>query len=112
MDGEWVAVPDIMELTGYSLATVKTWLHERELVGMRRGANNAVMVPSIFVTPQGPLKGLRGTISVLTDSGLTDTELLQWLGESDETLAEGSAIGALRAGHKTEVRRRAQEVAF
>ncbi|MGB3762839.1 MAG: Rv2175c family DNA-binding protein [Ornithinimicrobium sp.] len=110
--GEWLAVPDIMERTGRSLPTVRTWLQERDLIGMRRGPNNALMVPSAFVTDQGPLKALRGTLSVLSDSGLNDEEILTWLGEKDDTLLGGSPIGALEGGHKTEIRRRAQELAI
>lgn len=101
-----------MERTGVGLPTVKRWLHERELVGQRRGQNRAVMVPSTFVTDEGPLPALRGTISVLTDGGFSDEEVIQWLHAPDDTLVGGSAIASLQAGAKTEVRRRAQEHAF
>lgn len=109
---EWLAVPDVVALTGASLPLVKTWLQEREIVGVRRGPHRAVMVPATFVTAEGPVKFLRGTISVLTDSGLDDAEIVDWLHRPDDTLPGGSAVASLRAGHKTEVRRRAQETAF
>ncbi|MGB7447768.1 MAG: Rv2175c family DNA-binding protein [Ornithinimicrobium sp.] len=112
LDGNWMTVPDIMEMTGATQSVVRTWLQERDVVGMRRGVNRAVMVPSAFLTPEGPLKSLRGTISVLADSGLSDEQILQWLGEPDATLLGGTPIGALQAGHKAEIRRRAQETAF
>ncbi|MGB5951683.1 MAG: Rv2175c family DNA-binding protein [Ornithinimicrobium sp.] len=111
LDGEWLTVPDIMERAGASLATVRTWLEMRDLIGMRRGPNRALMVPAGFVSDAGPMKALRGTFTVLADSGLSDDEILQWLGEVDESWTGGSAMGALHAGHKTEVRRRAMEVA-
>lgn len=110
--GEWLTVPEIMELTGAGLTVVKRWLQDRELVGMRRGGNRAVMVPASFVTEEGPVPSLRGTVSVLADSGYSDEEIIAWLHQPDETLVGGSAIASLRAGSKTEVRRRAQEVAF
>lgn len=109
---DWLAVPDIMELTGASLPTVKGWLQDRELVGMRRGPNNAVMVPAGFLTATGPVKTLRGTITVLGDSGLDDEEIIDWLHRPDDTLPGGSPIEALRTGMKTEVRRRAAESSF
>ncbi|MGB3184888.1 MAG: Rv2175c family DNA-binding protein [Ornithinimicrobium sp.] len=112
LEGEWLSVPDIMERAGTPQATVRTWLADRDLIGMRRGPNHALMVPAAFVLPAGPLKSLRGTVSVLGDSGLSDPEILTWLGRSDDTLPGGSAIGGLLAGHKTEVRRRAMELAF
>ncbi|WP_153398661.1 Rv2175c family DNA-binding protein [Ornithinicoccus halotolerans] len=109
---EWLAVPDIMELTGASLTQVRTWLRHRELVGMRRGPNNAVMVPASFVTQEGPVQTLRGTVTVLADGGMEDAEIIDWMHRPDDTLEGGSAIAALRAGRRAEVRKRAQEVAF
>lgn len=111
-DDAWLAVPDMMDRTGASLPTVKAWLQERELVGARRGPNNAVMVPASFLSEGGPLKHLRGTISVLADGGMEDAEIIEWLHRPDDTLTGGSAIASLREGDKTEVRRRAQEQAF
>ncbi|HKJ12107.1 MAG TPA: Rv2175c family DNA-binding protein [Ornithinimicrobium sp.] len=107
-----MTVPDVMTLTGASQARVRTWLSDREIIGTRRGPNGALMVPAAFLTGEGPLKSLRGTISVLSDSGLSDEQILQWLGEPDDTLPVGTPIGALQAGHKAEIRRRAQETAF
>ncbi len=50
---------------------------------------------------------------VLADGGMADDEVLVWLFTPDETLpVPGSPMDALRAGHKTEVRRRAMEQAF
>ncbi len=109
---EWLSVPDIIEHTGASFVQVKRWLQDRELVGQRRGANNALVVPATFVSPDGPLTALRGTITVLTDGGLSDAEIIDWLHAPDDTLEGGSAIASLHAGAKTEVRRRAQEHAF
>lgn len=108
----WLAVPDIMELTGVSLAQVKTWLQDREIIGARRGPHKAVYVPASFLTPEGPLPSLQGTITVLSDGGYRDEEIIAWLLESDDTLQGGSAIESLRTGSKTEVRRRAQEMAL
>ncbi|WP_256841852.1 Rv2175c family DNA-binding protein [Ornithinimicrobium cryptoxanthini] len=109
---EWLAVPDIMELTGASLAEVKTWLQDRDIIGSRRGPNKAVYVPALFLTEEGPVFPLRGTIIVLADGGYRDDEIIRWLLTSDDTLQGGSAIASLRDGSKTEVRRRAQEMAL
>lgn len=108
----WLSVPEIMERTGAPLLTVRRWLQDRELIGLRRGPNNAVMVPAGFVDDDGPLPPLRGTITVLTDGGLSDEEIVEWLHRPDESLPGGSAVASLHAGAKTEVRRRAQEQAF
>ncbi|GAA1179704.1 Rv2175c family DNA-binding protein [Ornithinimicrobium humiphilum] len=110
--GEWLTLPDVAERTGVRITVVKRWLQERELVAVRRGPNNALMVPADFVTDEGPVPALKGTLSVLADGGFSDAEIIDWLHRPDDTLIGGSAIASLREGSKTEVRRRAQEIAF
>ena len=56
---------------------------------------------------------MRGTFTVLADGGMSDEEIIAWLFAADPTLpVDGAPIDAIRAGHKTEVRRRAMETAF
>lgn len=105
-------MPDIMERTSASQQVVRRWLQERDVVGLRRGPDKVLMVPATFFVEDGPLHPLKGTITVLSDSGLDDAEIIDWLHQPDETLTGGSAIQCLRTGSKTEVRRRAQELAF
>lgn len=54
---------------------------------------------------------LKGTIAVLADAGFSDDELIAWLYTPDESL-RGRPIDALREGRKTEIRRRAQILAW
>ena len=50
---------------------------------------------------------------MLADGGMNDEEILRWLFTPDDTLpVDGALIDALIAGHKTEIRRRAQVTAF
>jgi hypothetical protein len=70
-------------------------------------------VPAGFVDSEGPLHALKGTFTVLADGGMSDEEILRWLHTRDETLpVPGTPLDAIRAGFKTEVRRRAMEEAF
>ncbi len=108
---EWLTVPDAAEVAGVDLRTVRRWLQERELIAVRRGERSIVSIPAAFVTAEGPLHHLRGTLSVLMDSGYTDVETVRWLYTPDETLP-GTPIDALKANRKTEVRRRAQALSF
>ncbi|WP_411285278.1 Rv2175c family DNA-binding protein [Lapillicoccus sp.] len=111
--GEWTTVPDIAERVGISLARVRQHLADRELLSQRIGERGVVSVPAKFVTDEGPRFDLKGTFTVLADGGMNDEEILRWLFTPDETLpVEGAPIDALIAGHKTEVRRRAQALAF
>ena len=48
---------------------------------------------------------------VLADAGYSDEELIVWLFTPDESL-RGRPIDALREGRKTEIRRRAQSLAW
>jgi hypothetical protein len=109
---QWLTVPDVCDLTGADVGQVRRMLQEGQLFGIRRGERNILSIPADLVTEQGPLLELPGTMSVLADAGLDLAASLRWLFTPDPTLTGGSAVGALRAGHKTEVRRRAQALAF
>jgi len=66
-----------------------------------------------FLDADGPLVALKGTFTVLADGGMKDVEIIRWLHTRDETLpVPGTPLDAIRAGFKTEVRRRAMEEAF
>lgn len=109
----WLTVPDLAERLGLRLSAVRTLLEDRELLAVRRGPNRAVSVPAGFVDDDGPLPALKGTFTVLADGGMDDVEIIRWLHTPDATLpVEGSPLDAIRAGFKTEVRRRAMEEAF
>lgn len=111
--GEWLTVPDLGERLGLRLSDVRQLLADRQLVGFRIGPRNVMSVPSKFVNEAGPLPELPGTFTVLADGRMNDAEILRWLFTPDGTLpVPGAPIDALRAGFKTEVRRRAMEAAF
>ena len=110
---EWWFVPDIAERLGLSLSQVRRILDDREVLAARVGKNKAVGVPAAFFDTEGPLPALRGTFTVLADAGLSDTEILEWLFTTDESLpGPGAPIDNLHAGFKTEIRRRAMELAL
>ena len=111
--GEWLTVPDLAERLGVPLAGVRRLIADRELLSVRLGERRVQSVPAKFIDAKGPRPELKGTFTVLTDGGMTDDEIIAWLFTPDATLpVEGAPIDALRAGHKTEIRRRAQELAF
>lgn len=105
--GDWVTLPELAQRWGVSVTRVRTHLSEKDLLALRLGPNRALHVPAKFTDGSGPRPELRGTLTVLTDGGMDDAEMLRWLFTVDPTLAGGmSPIDAL-AGHRTEVRRRA-----
>ena len=90
---------------------VRQLVRDRQILAVRRGENNVLMVPEVFVQDGQVLKGLPGTLTVLRDGRFTDDEALRWLFTPDDTLP-GSPVDALVANRGTEVRRRAQALGF
>lgn len=109
--GEWLTLPDLMEVLGADLREVRRLLDNRALVALRRGEKNVRSVPADFVSDGRVLDSLAGTITVLSDAGFDDEELVAWLFTPDPTLP-GTPVEALRKGRKTEIRRRAQALAW
>lgn len=109
--GPWVTVPDLAERLGIRLADVRRLIDDRILLAARIGERGVVAVPTAFVDDEGPLASLPGTVTVLADGGMGDEEILRWL-FSPNDVTSGTPIAALRAGHKTQVRRLAMETAW
>ena len=108
---EWLPLPDVAERLGLPIKKVHSLLEERALVAARVGERSIRAVPAEFLLEDRLMDSLKGTISVLSDAGYNDEEILRWLFTEDESLP-GRPIDALRAGRKTEIRRRAQALAW
>lgn len=108
---EWLTVPDVAERLGLDVGKVRRLLQDGCLAGVRRGERNVLSVPAAFLADGVALPELRGTLTVLRDSGYDDASAIRWLFTPDDSLP-GTPVEALRAGRKTEVRRRAQALAF
>lgn len=109
---DWLTLPDVAERLGVRVTDVRRMLDDRQLVAVRRGERGVLSVPAAFVGDRGPLPALPGTFTVLSDSGLGDEEIVEWMFAHDDTLPGGSPIEAIRSGAKKEVRRRAMEEAL
>lgn len=112
VDG-WLTVPDISARLEVPLSAVRRIIDDREVLAARVGENKVVAVPAAFFDEAGPLHALKGTFTVLGDGGWSDAEILEWLFTPDASLpVAGAPIDNIRAGHKTEIRRRAMELAL
>ncbi|GGC94647.1 transcriptional regulator [Tersicoccus solisilvae] len=109
--GDWLPLPDVAERLGVQVTKVHRLIDDGTLLAVRVGQPPVRSVPTDFLTDEGPVDSLRGTISVLRDAGFGDDEALRWLFTPDESLP-GRPIDALRTGRKTEIRRRAQALAW
>jgi len=108
---EWLTLPDVAELMGLEVGKVRRLLQDRYLIGVRRGERNVLSVPAALIQHAQPLLELHGTLIVLSDAGFDNAAALEWLFTPDDSLP-GTPVDALRAGSKTEVRRRAQSLAL
>jgi hypothetical protein len=107
---EWLTLPEVAQRLGLPLGRAKQLLKDHKLLGVRRGSGGP-QVPAVFLEGKDVMKGLPGTLTVLQDAGYDDVEALRWLFTPDDSLP-GSPVQAIQAGRHTEVKRRAQALAF
>ena len=107
----WLTVPELAEALELDVVRSRQVLKDGELVAVRRGPRNVVSVPADFVVDGVILKKLTGLLTLLADAGFDANESIRWLFTADETLP-GTPIQALLDNRGTEVRRRAQSLAF
>jgi hypothetical protein len=103
-------LPEVAGVLGVSASKVRQMLRDGQLIAFRR--DGELCIPRDFFVKDGIVKGLTGTITVLADSGFSRTEMLRWLFAADDTLPGSTPVNALRTSHGTEVKRRAQAMAF
>jgi hypothetical protein len=108
-DVEVLALPEAAARLGIPVTRVQQALRDGQLIAVRRGG--VLCVPAVFLSEDTIVKGLAGTITVLTDSGFSPDEMLRWLFTPDDSLP-GTPIEGLRTNRGREVKRRAQALAF
>lgn len=109
--GDWLTIPDIAEMLDLKVTRVHTLISDRSLLAVRDPETSVRKVPALFMRENRVLESLKGTLTVLDDSGFTDEEAIVWLYTEDDSLP-GRPIDALINGRKTEIRRRASALAW
>ena len=109
--GDWVTIPDIAEALDLKVTRVHNLISDGTLVALREPDTNVRTVPALFLNGDHVLESLKGTLVVLKDAGFSDEEAITWLYTADDSLP-GRPIDALINGQKTEIRRRAQALAW
>lgn len=109
--GEWLTLPDMAEALDVDIRQIHRLIDDRKIVALRIGERPVRSVPAQFVVDGQVVESLKGTLAILQDAGYTDEEAVRWLFTADETLP-GTPMQALHAGRKTEIRRRAQALAW
>lgn len=110
---DWLDWAEAGALLGVTPAKVRTMIRDHEIAAAvpspgTPGAGQRV--PADFIQDGLVVKGLSGLLTVLHDGGYDDRECIAWL-YSDLDLP-GRPIDALRENRGSEVKRRAQSMAF
>ena len=106
---DFLPVPDIAAILQIPVTRVHQLIRDRAVLAIRRGG--FWCIPAEFVEPSGVVKGLPATITLLSDAGFADAEILDWIFAADPSLP-GRPIDALRENRGREVHRRAQAAGF
>ncbi|WP_285728549.1 Rv2175c family DNA-binding protein [Nocardiopsis sp. ATB16-24] len=107
--GEWLTLKEAAAPLGVSPNRIKTLIRENRMMGVVR--HGELCIPAAFIDGDDLVKGLPGTLVLLSDAGFSTEEALRWLFTEDASLP-GRPIEAMRENRGTEVRRRAQSLAL
>jgi hypothetical protein len=108
---EWFDWGQASEQLGVSVSKVRQLIREHQLAGAVPAPGAGQQVPAALIQDGLVVKGLPGVLTVLHDGGYDDRQALVWLFTPDDTLP-GRPIDALRENRGTEIKRRAQAMAF
>ena len=108
---EWITLPELAARLGRDVSHARQLVNDRHVLAVRREPGTPLLVPARFVAGRSLLKGLPGLLTVLADAGYGDEAALRWLFTPDPSLP-GSPVQALAENRGTEVKRRAQAMAF
>lgn len=107
----WLDWSQASAALGVSVSKVRQLIREHQLAAAVPSPGAGQQVPAALIMDGEIVKGVPGLLVVLHDGGYDDREILRWLFTPDETLP-GRPIDALRENRGSEVKRRAQAMAF
>jgi hypothetical protein len=109
--GEWLDWSQASDQLHVSVSKVRQLIRENQLAAAVPVAGAGQKVPAELLMDGEIVKGVPGVCTVLHDNGYDDRAILRWLFTADDSLP-GRPIDALRENRGTEVKRRAQAMAF
>jgi excisionase family DNA binding protein len=107
---DWLDWAGVAERLGVTVGKVRTMIRDHELAAAVPAPGTGQLVPAELVQDGQVVKGLPGLLTVLHDGGYDDRACLTWL-FTDADLP-GRPIDALRENRGSEVKRRAQAMAY
>jgi hypothetical protein len=105
---DWKAAASALNV---SVSKVRQLIREHQLAAAVPTPGAGQQVPADLIMDGEIVKGVPGLLTLFADGGWDDRETLEWLFAQDDTLP-GRPIDALRENRGSEVKRRAQALAF
>lgn len=109
--GQWLNWDEASELLHVSTSRVRQLIREHDLAAAVPVEGGGQKVPAELIMDGVVVKGVAGVLTVLHDGNYDDSAAIAWLFTADDSLP-GRPIDALRENRGTEVKRRAQALAF
>jgi hypothetical protein len=108
---EWVDWKGAAAELGVSVSKVRQLIREHQLAAAVPAPGAGQQVPAELLMDGEIVKGVPGLLTLFSDGGWDDREILTWLFTADDSLP-GRPIDALRENRGAEVKRRAQALAL
>ncbi|MFV0254017.1 MAG: Rv2175c family DNA-binding protein [Beutenbergiaceae bacterium] len=114
--GDWLSIPEAAVRLGVRDRDVRSMISDQALLAVRLD-DRAPQIPAAFLVADPVtgavtvLAGLRGTVIQLADAGYSDTEMVRWLFQPNDELAD-TPVQALINLRTHAVRRAGQALAF
>jgi hypothetical protein len=109
--GDWLDWKQAAAELGVSESKARQMVKDHQLAAAVPEAGSGPRVPAALLRDGEVVKGVPGLLTVLSDGGYDDREMLRWLFTSDDSLP-GRPIDALRENRGREAKRRAQSMAL
>jgi hypothetical protein len=106
---EMLSLTETAARMGIGVTGVKQLVNEHKLLALR--TQDGVVVPADALDGELPVKHLAGVLTLLHDAKYSPEEAYRWLTTDDDSLP-GTPLQALHENRATEVKRRAQALAF
>jgi hypothetical protein len=106
---EMLSFTDVAHRMGVGITGVKQLITEHKLLAVK--TDEGMAVPAEALDGDVPVKHLSGVLTLLHDAGYTPEQAYAWLTTPDDSLP-GTPLQALHENRATEIKRRAQALAF
>jgi hypothetical protein len=106
---EMLSYTDAANLLGLGVTGVKQLVTDHQLLALKTA--DGVVIPAACFDGEAPVKHLSGVLHLLHDAGYSPEEAYTWMTTPDESLP-GTPLQALHENRATEIKRRAQALAF